>query len=132
MLARQCREGLYAMTTSLYETDFYAWTLRQAELLKHEDFAALDLPNLVEELEGMARNGQQALENRLRVLLTHLLKLSYPMVTRLAVGVWRFVSKGGGLICCSKLAPVCAESYRRMSIMLMPRPVKMRLMRLRF
>ena len=64
------------MIPTLYDTDFYAWTLRQAELLKHEDFAEIDLQNLIEEIEGMARSDRRALENRLRVLLVHLLKLS--------------------------------------------------------
>jgi len=65
------------MTKILYDTDFYAWLQRQALLLKNEDFAELDLPNLIEEIEGMARSDRRALINRLRVLLTHLLKLSY-------------------------------------------------------
>ena len=64
------------MTTALYETDFYAWTLRQADLLKHEEFSEVDWQNLIEEIEGMARSDRRSLENRLRVLFVHLLKLS--------------------------------------------------------
>lgn len=65
------------MTTALYETDFYAWTMQQAELLKNEDFAEIDLNNLIEEIEGMGRSEQRELDNRLIVLLRHLLKLSF-------------------------------------------------------
>lgn len=64
------------MTTALYETDFYAWTMQQAELLKNEDFAEIDLNNLIEEIEGMGRSEQRELDNRLTVLLRHLIKLS--------------------------------------------------------
>lgn len=44
------------MTTALHEQDFYAWTQRQAALLKNEDYAELDLTNLVEEIEEMGNN----------------------------------------------------------------------------
>src|SRR5689334_10771358 len=76
------------MTTALYETDFYAWTLKQAELLKQEDFAELDLNNLIEEIEGMGRSEQRELDNRLTILLRHLLKLSCLPASNPARG-WR-------------------------------------------
>lgn len=65
------------MTAALYTTDFYAWVKRQAALLKNEDYHDLDRDNLIEELEAMARSERRQLVNRLRVLLTHLLKLTY-------------------------------------------------------
>jgi Domain of unknown function DUF29 len=65
------------MNRQLYESDFYAWTQRQAQVLQAEDFAELDLPNLIEELEAMGRSQKSQLANRLRVLLMHLLKLQY-------------------------------------------------------
>jgi hypothetical protein len=37
---------------TLYETDFYAWTQAQSAALRAKDFAALDLENLAEEIEG--------------------------------------------------------------------------------
>ena len=64
------------MTTALYETDFFAWTMKQAALLRNEDFAEIDLNHLIEEIEGMGRSEQRELDNRLTVLLRHLLKLS--------------------------------------------------------
>ncbi len=72
--------GAFPMTTALYETDFYTWTLRQADLLRNEDYADLDLDNLIEEIEAMARSQRNQLTNRLRILLTHLLKLCCPPI----------------------------------------------------
>jgi hypothetical protein len=65
------------MMNSLYESDFYAWTQQQAELLKHKTWEALDLPNLIEEIESLGRQERQELRNRLGVLLGHLLKWQY-------------------------------------------------------
>jgi hypothetical protein len=61
-------------TAVAHETDFYAWTQRQANLLRDEEFEELDLPNLIEELEAMARRERRELISRLIVLLSHLLK----------------------------------------------------------
>jgi hypothetical protein len=60
-----------------YETDFYAWLLKSAELLRRGQFAELDLEQIAEELEGMARSDKRQLVNRLAVLLAHLLKWQY-------------------------------------------------------
>ena len=57
----------------LYETDFYAWSQRQAALLGGGDFGALDLINLVEEIESLGRAQINALQSRYAVLCLHLL-----------------------------------------------------------
>ncbi|WP_017298024.1 DUF29 domain-containing protein [Nodosilinea nodulosa] len=62
---------------SLYETDFYAWTLEQSKLLKEGDFRHLDLVNLVEEIASLGKQQRQELENRLAVLLGYLLKWDF-------------------------------------------------------
>jgi hypothetical protein len=62
---------------ALYDTDFYAWTQVQAAALRGKDWAALDIENLVEELEGMARSDRRALGSHLKNLLMHLLKWAY-------------------------------------------------------
>lgn len=62
---------------NLYETDFYAWTKEQAELLKNNIWEQVDLPNLIEEIESLGRQERQELRNRLGVLLGHLLKWQY-------------------------------------------------------
>lgn len=57
---------------SLYATDFRAWTLEQARKLRAGE--AVDAENVAEELEDLGRNQQQQLQNRLAVLLQHMLK----------------------------------------------------------
>src|SRR6266852_4161446 len=57
-----------------YEEDFYAWTVEQARLLRSGDLTAIDIANIAEEIESMGRSDRRALESRLTVLLTHLLK----------------------------------------------------------
>ncbi|MDR7922458.1 MULTISPECIES: DUF29 domain-containing protein [unclassified Thermosynechococcus] len=65
------------MTSPLYDTDFYAWTLEQAKLLKAGDFAHLDIAHLVEEIEALGRQERRELENRLGILIGQLLKWDY-------------------------------------------------------
>ncbi len=61
-------------TAPLYETDFYAWIKTQAAALQEEEFTQLDIANLIEEIEAMARRERNELKSRLTVLLMHLLK----------------------------------------------------------
>jgi len=56
----------------LYDHDFYAWVQEQAALLKARQFDALDLDNLIEEVESIARQERHLLWHRFRTLLTHL------------------------------------------------------------
>jgi Domain of unknown function DUF29 len=62
---------------SLYEQDFVAWLDDTAAKLKEGNFAEIDIVNLVEEIEGLARSDRRDLESCLLVLLTHLLKRMY-------------------------------------------------------
>jgi len=64
-------------TATLYETDFYGWIQRQAQTLRAGNLAALDVENLIEEIESMGRSEKRELESRLEVLLMHLLKWQY-------------------------------------------------------
>jgi hypothetical protein len=67
---------------NLYETDFYAWTQQQANLLRHQQWHQLDLPNLIEEIEYLGRKERQELRNRLSILIGHLLKWEYQPTKR--------------------------------------------------
>ena len=60
-----------------YEHDFAQWLVRQTELLRAKDFEHLDLVNIIEEIESMGVSTHHALESRLKVLLSHLLKCHY-------------------------------------------------------
>ena len=63
------------MTTELlYESDFYSWAIAQAECLRLGKLDNLDLENLAEEIESLGNQQRSELENRLAVLLGHLLK----------------------------------------------------------
>ncbi len=61
----------------LYEADFYAWTKQQAKYLQENLWAALDIPNLVEEIASLGKQQRQELRNCLGVLLGHLLKWQF-------------------------------------------------------
>jgi hypothetical protein len=61
-------------TTTLYDSDFYAWTQQQVDLLRAGQWAQVDIENLIEEIESLGKQQQQELRNRLEVLLGHLLK----------------------------------------------------------
>jgi len=65
------------VTATLYETDFYGWTQRQADTLRAKKISDLDFENLIEEIESMGRSEQRELESRLDLLLMHLLKWQY-------------------------------------------------------
>jgi hypothetical protein len=51
------------MTDTLYDTDFCAWARAQAAALQAKDWAALDLGNLVEEVESLARSEYRSLRS---------------------------------------------------------------------
>jgi peptidoglycan/xylan/chitin deacetylase (PgdA/CDA1 family) len=65
------------MTTPLYDRDFYAWAQQQAHALKAKDWAVLDLVNLVEEVESLARSEYRSLRSEAQRLLMHALKWRY-------------------------------------------------------
>ncbi|MBF0339087.1 MAG: DUF29 domain-containing protein [Nitrospirae bacterium] len=62
---------------ALYEVDFYQWAFHNADLLRQGRFAEIDLENIIEELESMARHNKRELLSRLKVLIMHLLKWQY-------------------------------------------------------
>ena len=70
------------MRNTLYERDFYAWANEQASLLRAGRLAEADLENIAEEIESMARSEKRELTNRLKLLLTHLLKWRYQPTLR--------------------------------------------------
>ncbi len=79
------------METSLYETDFYQWTIEQSRFLELRKFGELDLVNLVEEIGALGRQERAELENRLAVLLGHLLK--WELQPNLRGKSWRLTIK---------------------------------------
>lgn len=61
-------------TEALYDRDFFEWTQENARLLEEGRLADADLAHIAEELEDMGKRDQRAVENRLEVLIRHLLK----------------------------------------------------------
>jgi hypothetical protein len=57
-----------------YHSDFYAWAMEQAALLREGRLASADIANIAEEIESMGRAEKRELVNRLAILLLHLLK----------------------------------------------------------
>ena len=65
------------MTTPDYDTDFYAWTQAQVDALRAKDWAALDLPHVIEESADLGNEPRHAVESHMRILLAQLLKWQY-------------------------------------------------------
>lgn len=62
------------MENYLYEKDFALWTERQAQYIREKNLEAIDWENIGEEIAALGRSEKHELENRLEVLLEHLLK----------------------------------------------------------
>jgi hypothetical protein len=60
-----------------YDGDFFAWAMDQARLLEARRADALDWTNLAEEIRSVGNAEKSEIENRLLVLLVHLLKWQY-------------------------------------------------------
>ncbi|MEB3310667.1 MAG: DUF29 domain-containing protein [Snowella sp.] len=62
---------------NLYETDYNLWIAHTIQALKTSDLDAIDLANLIDELEDMGRSEKRAIYSNLKILLMHLLKYRY-------------------------------------------------------
>lgn len=60
--------------SALYDSDYLAWTEQQTDALRRRSANEIDWDNLLEEVGDLGRSVQRELDNRLRVLLGHLLK----------------------------------------------------------
>jgi hypothetical protein len=67
---------------SLHDSDFYAWSLEQAALLRAGRINEADLSAIAAEIESMGKTEKRELVSRLTVLLLHLLKWRYQPVGR--------------------------------------------------
>lgn len=63
--------------SELYNTDFHAWALQTATLLRQHKFADLNIEELAEEIEDLGKKQRNEIENRLVILLAHLLKWQF-------------------------------------------------------
>ena len=60
-----------------YETDFYAWSKAQAELLRAGRYNELDLEHLIEEIDDLGGAAKKSVRSRARTIIEHLLKLQH-------------------------------------------------------
>ena len=79
------------MSTLLYDSDFYLWTVEQVERLRLGKWDGLDIENLAEEVEALGSQKRSELENRLVILLGHLIK--WDLQPRLRGKSWRLTIK---------------------------------------
>ena len=74
----------------LYREDFYAWALNQAgelrRLAEMRPNVGLDFPNLIDEVESLARSEIRATRSQIQRLLKHLLKLEFSPARESRVG----------------------------------------------
>jgi hypothetical protein len=76
------------MKTSNHDSDFYTWTQEQAALLRQGRWNEADIVSLIEELNSIGASEKWELENRLAVLIAHLLKWKHQPKRR--GNSWRF------------------------------------------
>jgi hypothetical protein len=62
---------------SLYDQDFYAWANKQAGLLRSRRYDLMDVDNIAEEIECLAKREKRELTDRLRLLMVLLLKWQF-------------------------------------------------------
>jgi hypothetical protein len=62
---------------SLYDRDLNLWVEDTVAKLKAHHFDQVDWANVIEEIEALARSDKRELRNRLRILLSHLLRQGY-------------------------------------------------------
>ena len=60
--------------SSLYDRDFYAWSVEQASLLREGRVAEADLENIAEEIASLGKAEKREFVDCLTVLMLHLLK----------------------------------------------------------
>ncbi len=60
-----------------YEGDVVAWAREQVALMKAGRFSELDLENVIEEIDDVAKRERRELKSRMAILIAHLLKHKY-------------------------------------------------------
>lgn len=81
------------MSIGLYETDFYRWTVEQAQLLELRQFDDLDLVNLADEIGSLGREEARSLERHFAELIGNLLKWEYASQWRNKIWQFNITSK---------------------------------------
>lgn len=70
-----------------YDSDYHAWALHNAELLRQGRFQDADIAHIIEELQGVGRSQKRYLSGALKLLLLNLLKWQFLFFQR--SGLWQ-------------------------------------------
>jgi hypothetical protein len=65
-----------------YDTDYAAWAFEQVALLRAGRLNDIDIANIAEEIEGVAKAEYRSLSSCMRVLIEHLLKWHFQPARR--------------------------------------------------
>ena len=57
-----------------YELDGFGWAMAQAQLLRERRFDAIDLGNIIEEIESVGKRERSTVRSALLILMMHILK----------------------------------------------------------
>jgi hypothetical protein len=66
-----------AVMGTTYDTDVVAWANEQATLLREGRLTEIDVLNIAEEIEDVAKSERRELESRMAILIAHLLKWKF-------------------------------------------------------
>ncbi|WP_267913120.1 DUF29 domain-containing protein [Noviherbaspirillum pedocola] len=66
---------------SLYDADFHAWAMAQAQLLRQGRFSEADIAHIAEEIEDLGNEQIRALASAMRNVLVHLSLLRFSPAT---------------------------------------------------
>lgn len=83
-LVRDEVEATSSSPRASYDHDVHAWAMQQAESLRLGRFHELDVENLADEVEDVARRERRELVSRLGLVYQHLLKWEYQRERRSA------------------------------------------------
>jgi predicted DNA-binding ribbon-helix-helix protein len=86
-----------ARDAATYEQDIYSWAMQQAEIVRARRWDELDIANVVEELESLARTEYRSLVSALRVLMLHMLKWDHQPEKRSRSWLTSIVAQRGEL-----------------------------------
>lgn len=64
-------------TDPTYDSDFYMWANRQADLLRSGNLSEADIYHIAEEIESMGKREKREFASRLTILFVHLLKWQF-------------------------------------------------------
>ena len=64
-MTTQLPKTLVTHPATLYDTDYQQWLLTTIEQLQKRNFNAVEWENLIEELDGLAKQQQHELENQM-------------------------------------------------------------------